>query len=147
MSRPPPENSPRPARSTSGASGASRRRRRQEDLLPQGRLAAALRGRERPDACETLLLRARADLDAGRHREAALQLRIGAEALLAELPGAVSDPGHDRDMELIEEQSDELANISSAALAGNLTSQQVEAIADLLPVCERILRRRRVLSA
>ena len=44
---------------------------------------------ERIDACETLLLRARADLDAGRRREAALQLRVGLEALLVELREAV----------------------------------------------------------
>ena len=39
-----------------------------------------------PLACEELVLRARADLDAGRPREAALQARIALEALLAELP-------------------------------------------------------------
>ena len=48
-----------------------------------------LGGRERVDVCETLLLRARADLDAGREREAALQLRVGLEALLAELKGGL----------------------------------------------------------
>ena len=64
-----------------------RRRRRAEALRPQERLAAVLAGREPIDVCETLLLRARADLDQGRPREAALQLRAGLEALLAELPG------------------------------------------------------------
>ena len=64
-----------------------RRRRRAEALRPQERLAAVLGGREHVDACETLLLRARLDLDQDRFREAALQLRIGLEALLAELPG------------------------------------------------------------
>ena len=48
--------------------------------------------------CETLLLRARADLDAGREREAALQLRVGLEALLVEMHGAQTDPGHEEDM-------------------------------------------------
>ena len=70
------------------AGAASRRRQRAEELRPQERLAAVLGGREQLDACETLLLRARADLNAGRNREAALQLRVGLEALLAELPGA-----------------------------------------------------------
>jgi hypothetical protein len=70
-----------------------RRRQRQEELRPQERVAAVLRGREQLDACETLLLRARADLDAGREREAALQLRVGLEALLVEMKGAVADPG------------------------------------------------------
>ena len=78
--------------------------RRAEDLRPQERIAAVLGGRERIDACETLLLRARADLDAGRSREAALQLRVGLEALLAELAGAVLDPGHDEDMAALHER-------------------------------------------
>ena len=51
------------------ATGASPRRRRQEDLRPQERVAGVLRGRDRIAACEPLLLRARADLDAGRRRE------------------------------------------------------------------------------
>ncbi|HEY6144948.1 MAG TPA: hypothetical protein VIV13_01630, partial [Solirubrobacterales bacterium] len=63
------------------ASGASRRRRREEDLRPQERVAAVLGGREQIEVCETLLLRARADFDAGREREATLQLRVGLEAL------------------------------------------------------------------
>jgi hypothetical protein len=129
------------------ASGASRRRRRQEDLQPQGRVAAALSGRERVDVCETLLLRARSDLDAGRGREAALQLRIGLEALLAELRDAVEDPGHERDVAALDERGDEHTQIATAALAGDLDAGQVEAVGDLLSICERILRRRRVLSS
>ena len=64
-----------------------RRERRAGALRPQERLAAVLAGREPIDVCEPLLLRARADLDSERPREAALQLRAGLEALLAELPG------------------------------------------------------------
>ena len=79
-----------------------------------------LGGRERIDACETLLLRARADLDAGRDREAALQLRVGLEALLAELPGAVSDPGHDEDMATLHERRGEAGEAANAALRGEL---------------------------
>ena len=69
-------------------------------LRPQERVAALLRGRERAAACEPLLLRARADLDAGRDREAALQLRVGIEALLAELAGALDDDGHREDVDV-----------------------------------------------
>src|SRR5215211_2722222 len=50
-----------------------RRRRRTEALRPQERLAELLAGRETIDVCETLLLRARADVDQDRTREAALQ--------------------------------------------------------------------------
>jgi hypothetical protein len=54
-------------------------------LRPQERLAALLGGRDVALACEELTLRARIDLDAGRGREAALQLRVALEAALAEL--------------------------------------------------------------
>ena len=81
----------------------SRRRQREEELRPQERVAAVLGGRESLDACETLILRARADLDAGRNREAALQLRVGLEALLVELDGALADPGHEEDMATLQD--------------------------------------------
>jgi hypothetical protein len=110
---------------------ASRRRQREEELRPQERVAAILRGRERLDACETLLLRARADLDAGRDREAALQLRIGLESLLAELDARMDDPGHEKDM---------------ATLREHQTAEQEAQIAETLEICERVLRRRRVLN-
>ncbi len=110
-----------PARSTS-ARGASRRRRREEDLRPQERVAAVLGGRERADACETLLLRARADLDAGREREAALQLRVGLEALLVELRGALADPGHEEDIGALSGAEREVGEAANAALQGELSA-------------------------
>jgi hypothetical protein len=127
------------------ASGASRRRRRQEDLRPQERVAAVLGGRERIDACETLLLRARADLDAGRLREAALQLRVGLEALLAELKGTVADPGHGEDMATLSSRRAEAGAAANAALVGDLSPEQAQSVWELLEICERILRRRRIL--
>lgn len=108
---------------------ASRRREREEELRPQERVAAILRGREQLDACETLLLRARADFDAGREREAALQLRIGLEALLRELDGAIDDPDHEKDLASLRERQ---AKEASAATE------------ETLGICERVLRRRRV---
>ncbi|HET7507294.1 MAG TPA: hypothetical protein VFJ53_02950 [Solirubrobacterales bacterium] len=110
----------------------SRRRKRDEELRPQERVAAVLRGREQLDVCETLLLRARADLDAGREREAALQLRVGLEALLAELDGAVDDPGHEKDMATLRELE---------------AAEQLAPPEETLEICERILRRRRVLES
>ena len=61
--------------------------RRREDLSPAERLAAIVGGRDEQLACEELVLRARADIDAGRPREAALQARVALEAALAELGG------------------------------------------------------------
>jgi len=59
--------------------------RRESALRPQERLAAVLSGRDVALASEELTIRARLDLDAGRSREAALQLRVALEAALAEL--------------------------------------------------------------
>jgi hypothetical protein len=128
------------------AGPASRRQQRAEELRPQERLAAVLGGRERLNACETLLLRARADLDSGRNREAALQLRVGLEALLVELRGALSDSGHEEDMTTIEAGRHEVGDLANAALQGNLSTEQLQTLEDTQALCERVLRRRRVLG-
>jgi hypothetical protein len=60
-------------------------RRREAALRPQERLAALLGARDAALACEELALRAREDVDAGRRREAALQLDVALTAALAEL--------------------------------------------------------------
>lgn len=133
------------ARQVDVAPPAGARRRREEDLRPQERVAAVLRGRERLDACETLLLRARADLDAGREREAALQLRVGLEALLVELKDAVADPGHEKDMAVLRDRRAEAGNAANAALHGELSKAQRRHTEELLQTSERVLRRRRVL--
>ena len=125
--------------------GAHPRRRREEELRPQERIAALLGGREQLDACETLLLRARADLDAGRNREAALQVRVGLEALLVELDGALGDPGHREDMAELKTRRNEAGSAANEALHGELSSPNLNAVRDLLDLSERVLRRRRVL--
>ena len=105
-----------------------------------------LGGRERLDACETLLLRARADLDAGRRREAALQLRVGLEALLVELEGALADPGHERghgDAERAPRRGRRGGQRGPAAASS--TPSRRSSVRELLEICERVLRRRRVL--
>jgi hypothetical protein len=127
--------------------GASRRRRRDDEVLPQERMAAVLGGRERLYACETMLLRARADLDAGRTREAALQLRAGMEALLTELAGALEDAGHERDMAELQGRLGEAEAAARAALGGELDAEQQRQVRELTEIAERTLRRRRILGA
>ncbi len=129
------------------AGPASRRQQRVEELRPQERLAAVLGDRERLNACETLLLRARADLDDGRNREAALQLRVGLEALLVELHGALSDSGHEEDMATIEGRRHDVGALANAALQGDLNATQLQQLHGTQALCERILRRRRVLES
>lgn len=124
---------------------SSRRRRREEELRPQERVAALLGGREQLDVCEVLLLRARADLDAGRDREAALQLRVGLEALLVELKGALGDPDHEADMGTLTARKSEAGAAANAALQDDLSDQQRTQVEELLQLSERVLRRRRVL--
>jgi hypothetical protein len=133
------------ARRVDARESGSRRARRAEELRPQERVAAVLGGRERVDACEPLLLRARADLDAGRLREAALQLRVALEALLVELDGALSDAGHRRDMAELRARQGEAGAAASAATAGDLPAEAGRQVGELLEICERVLRRRRIL--
>lgn len=123
----------------------SRRRHRDEELRPQERLAAVLGGREDLDACESLILRARADLDAGRRREAALQLRVGLEAMLIELDRAHSDPDHEKDMAELGARKSEAGEAANAALRGDLPVDEERKVTELLEISERVLRRRRVL--
>jgi hypothetical protein len=61
--------------------------RRSTVLRPQERLALLLSGRERALLCEELVLRARADLDAGRLALGAIGLERAYAAALVELPG------------------------------------------------------------
>lgn len=121
-----------------------RRRRRTDALRPQERLAELLAGREPIDVCETLLLRARADIDQGRPREAALQLAPGVDAMLAELP-ASGGPGQEEDLATLRERRQAIRQASADAIRGELSTEQAEQVAGTLGVCERILRRRQAL--
>ena len=121
----------------------SRRVRRTSALRPQERLAALLSGRDRALTCETLVLRARSDLDAGRDREAALQVRVALEAALAELEGAAGrvDDMPDRLAELRERRG-AIGDAANQALAGPLDAEAQEAVATTTERLEAALRAR-----
>jgi hypothetical protein len=121
-----------------------RRRRRAETLRPQERLAELLSGREPIDVCETLLLRARADLDQSRPREAALQLSQGLDALLAELPDRAG-PGQAEDLATLRERRDSTRSAAADALRSDPSADEVDDLAETLRICERVLRRRQAL--
>lgn len=119
-----------------------RRRTRRSMEAPEERFAALLGGREQVLACEELVLRARADLDAGREREAALQARVALESLLAEMPEIPGErrPGLEADRELV-------GRAANAALAGELTDDLAEALGEAVVRMESALRARRLGSA
>lgn len=114
--------------------------RRTKVLQPQARLAAVLGCRDRLLACETLALRAQADLEAGRPREAALQLWVALDAALAEL-GA--DPAADVLAERLAELSERreaVSDTAQAALAGELEPEQLTVVASTLERVQAALR-------
>ena len=123
----------------------SRRRRRTDQVGPLEQVAAILSGRRSADVCETFLLRARADLDAGREREAAIGLAIALDSLLVELGDALAGADHKSDLALVRANKADLATIGSRARLGAIDSADTARIADMLAVCERVLRRRQLL--
>jgi hypothetical protein len=116
------------------------RPRRAEALRPQERVAAVLGRRELIPPQEALLVRARGDLDAGRVREAALQLRVGLEALLADLEGAA--PRLAKDLAELRERRSITGQAANEALRGDLTQTREAEVAETLRLCERLLRKR-----
>jgi hypothetical protein len=128
-----------PAGAAAGGAGQGRRsERRREALMPQERLAAILGGRDRVLAGEELVLRARADLDAGHPREAALQARVALEALIAELGAEGHDVGE------LTERRGAIGAAANAALAGDPGPDHEAAVAAAVDAMERSLRRRAV---
>jgi hypothetical protein len=120
------------------------RRRRIDALQPTERVAAVLGGREQVAPSESLLLRARLDLDQGREREAALQVRAGLEALLAEAAAGES-PGRREDEDALRERVPDVAAAAAAASRGELDAGARATVEDTLAECLRALRRRRAL--
>ena len=106
-------------------------------------MAAVLGGRERALVCEELVLRARADLDAARIREAALQVRVGLEAMLAERE-SLNAPGQDEDLGFLDERRRITGEAANEALRGRLNGEREREVTETLEVCERVLRRQTV---
>ena len=119
-----------------------RRGGRRAALQPQERLAALLGGRDAALACEELTLRARADLDAGRTREAAFQVRVALEAALAELlPWAERGDLAGRLDELRAERP-AVGAAANAALEGGLDDGQAADVERVVGRLEAALRAR-----
>jgi hypothetical protein len=112
-------------------SGHRRPRRSME--APEERFAALLSGREEVLPAEELVLRARADLNAGRLVEAALQARVAIEALLATVSS-----------DAVAAHREAVADAANAALRGELLGTSAAALEDAVAAMELALKRRRL---
>jgi hypothetical protein len=98
---------------------------------PEERFAALLGAREPALVAEELVLRARADLNAGRGREAALEARVALEALTAEL-GTLA------------ELRGAVGLTANAALDGDLDDEELQTLTEAIKAMEAALRRHRL---
>lgn len=120
------------------------KRPRSAALRPQERLAALLGGRDAPLACEELTLRARADLDAGREREAALQLHVALRAGRSELQPWRETGDLAARIRQLDELQPGVDAAAARALEGGLERDQAEQVAFALQRLEAALRARTV---
>jgi hypothetical protein len=122
------------------------RTRRDAALRPQERLGALLGGRDAVLACEELALRARQDVDAGRRREAALQLDAALTVALPELePWSPRGDVGARLTELRELHAGVRA-AALAALQGGVEDADAAAVQHALERLEAALRARTALG-
>lgn len=123
------------------------RARRRSRHRPAERLAALLSARDVALACEELTLRARADLDCGRHPEAALQLEAALGAALAELAGWVELGDVGARLEELRHFAEPVAAAAAAAREGRLQAGDVEVVTAALSRLEAALRARALYAA
>jgi hypothetical protein len=116
--------------------------RRASVLRPQERLAAILSGRDVALACEELVLRGRGDLEAGRSREAALQLRVALESAIAELAPWSDRIGMAKRIEGLRDERATVGEAANAALQGGLDDETAADVERILTLVEAALRAR-----
>ncbi len=115
---------------------------REAALRPQERFAALLAARDAALACELLALRARADLDHGRPREAALQLEAALAAAASELESWRELAGMPERLEELRALAPDVAATGTAARAGGLDDEACATVARALGRLEAALRAR-----
>ena len=112
--------------------GSRRRRPAAEE-----RIADILRLRDDVGVAEELVLRARADLDADRPREAALQCRIALEALLADRAGLPAEG-----LRALEQHRAQVSEAANSALSGRPSEELNRSVAEAVREMVRSLRAR-----
>ena len=125
---------------------AGPRRERLGRTRPLARIAAILGQKEQAAACEFLVPRVRADLDAGRVLAAGLAIETAARATVVEFDGVLDDPDHERDLDQLEAMLPDLTRMTDGLLTeGKTWPGLADSLEEPLRVAERIIRRRRIL--
>jgi hypothetical protein len=119
-----------------------RRRARRSMEAPEERFAMLLSGREEALPAEELVLRARADLNAGRPQEAALQARVAIEALLSALDTSDASRAASAS-DSVAAHRDAVAAAANAALRGGM-GEHTAALEEAVAAMEQALKRRRL---
>ena len=114
--------------------------RRRAALSPQERLAALLGRKETALACEELTLRARADLDAG--RTARRRCSCGSRWRRRSRSSETAAPTIANRVADLRERQPAVVKAAAAALAGDLSEEQTEAVTETLQRLEAALRAR-----
>jgi hypothetical protein len=118
-----------------------RRRPTRSMEAPEERFAALLGGREEVLPAEELVLRARADLNAGRVAEAALQARVAIEALLA---SKMASPDSGAAGASLADHREAIAATANAALSGDLPGDAAAGLEEAVAAMEQALKRHRL---
>ncbi len=121
---------------------APQSQRRSKLIEPQARLAGALGGHVPLLVCEELTLRARRDLDAGRARQASLQLQLALDTALLELAG---DGRLASRLTALGETQPAVHAAAEGARCRGLTDSEVATVGDGLARLEAALRARAAL--
>lgn len=127
---------------------ATPRRERVARSQPLRRIAAVLRGRERPRTCEVLIPRVATDLDAGRTLAAVSSITPALSLTVSELDGILEgDADHDADLEALRGMLPDLAEATREIDREDLDLLSLEQrTRDALKVAERAIRRVRLLD-
>jgi hypothetical protein len=125
---------------------AAPHQRREAALRPQERLGALLGGRDAVLACEELTLRARQDVDAGRRREAALQLDAALTVALPELEPWSGRGDLATRLAELRELHGAVRAAAQAALEGGVEDEAADAVRHALERLQAALRARTALG-
>ncbi|MGB0121069.1 MAG: hypothetical protein WBP55_08980 [Solirubrobacterales bacterium] len=126
---------------------AGSKRERVSRTRPLARIAAIIGGKDTARACEFLVPRIRADLDAGRVLTAALTIENAMRATVVEMDPMLDDPDHERDLDRLETMLPDLTTMTDSLLTeARPWAGLAESLEEPLSIAERIIRRHRVLT-